>query len=219
MTDRMARVTKARDVAVGQHLLDSGPLLCLGGSPVIADLYDEHFGADGGVVAVVVDEVRRIAGERVAPSDPRRLGPRQRAGSAAVSRYKRTLFSTAIASPSTEPAEIADILRALEDHANRKRPGRASRAGEHAGETYSIYEAEARSIRFVANDDGARHVAGIRAVAHESFVDIARRLTKCQQEVKPKQLVKELQRLVHGGIDTGDVVHSVLDLTVSGRPV
>jgi hypothetical protein len=186
---------------------------------VVAEIYDDHFGADCGVVAVVVDEVRRIAGERVAPGDPRRIGPRQRAASAAMTRYKRTLFSTAITSPSTEPAEIADILQALEDHADRKRPGRTSRAGEHAGETYSIYEAEARSIRFVSNDDGARHVAGLRAVAHESFVDIARRLTKCQQDVKPKQLVKELQRLVQGGIDTGDVVHSVLDLTATRRPV
>lgn len=212
-------MTEASDTALGQHLLDSGPLLCLGGSPVIADLYDEHFGAGGGVVAVVVDEVRRIAGERVTPGDPRRVAPRQRAGSAAVSRYQRSLFSTAIATPSPEPAEVADILQALEDHANRKRPGRTPRAGEHAGETYSIYEAEARSFRFVANDDGARHVAGILAVAHESFVDVTRRLTKCQQDVKPKQLVKELQRLAQGGIDTGDVVQSVLDLTTPRRPL
>ena len=212
-------MTETGNTAEDQHLLDSGPLLCLGGSPMIADLYDEHLGAGGGVVAVVAEEVRRIAGERVAPGDPRRTAPRQRAGSAAVHRYRHTLFSTVIATPSPEPAEIAEILQALEDHANRKRPGRTPRAGEHSGETYSIYEAGARSLRFVANDDGARHVAGLRAIAHESFVDLTARLTRCQQDVKPKRLLKELQRLAQAGIDTGDVVHSVLDLTAGGRPL
>jgi hypothetical protein len=210
-------VTGASDTALGQHLLDSGPLLCLGGSPLIADLYDAHFGASGGVVAVVAEEVRRLAKERVAPGDPRRIGPRQKAGTAAVGRYQRTLFASVIEPPSPEPEEIADILQALEDHATRKRPGRQPRAGEHAGETYSIYEAETRVLRFVANDDGARHVAGIRKVKHESFVGVAHRLAKCQQDVKPKQLVKELQRLSRAGIDTGDVVHSVLDLTDIAR--
>lgn len=219
MIERTVQVTEVSDTAVGRHLLDSGPLLCLGGSSIIADLYDFHFAADGGVVAVVVDEVRRIATERVPPGDPRRIAPRQRAGSAAVSRYGHSLFTAAIATPSIDPDEIADILQALEYHATRKRPGRTMSPGEHAGETYSIYEAEVRSLRFVANDDGARHVAGLRSVAHESFVDLAVRLAKCQQEVKPKQLVRELQRLAHAGIDTGDVVHSVLDLPAARRPV
>ena len=197
--------------------LDSGPLLCLGSSSLIADLYDEHFGADGAVVAVVAEEVVRISKEWVAPGDPRRIAPRQRAGAAAVSRYRHSMFGSAIPSPSPEPPEIAEILGELEAHATRKRPARTRRDGEHVGETYCIYEAESSGRRFVANDDGARHVAGLRNVGHESFVGITHRLTKCQQVVKPKQLVRELQRLAQSGIDTGDVVQSVLDLTDAGR--
>lgn len=213
----MVKVAWTREAELGQHLLDSGPLLCLGGSPLIADLYDEHFGAGGAVVAVVADEVERIAKERVAPGDPRRIAARQRAGAAATSRYQRTMLRSTIAIPSPEPGEIADILQALEDRAMRKRPGRTRRDGEHAGEAYSIYEAETSGRRFVANDDGARHVAGLRVVSHESFVGIAHRLTKCQRGVKPKQLVRELQRLAQSGIDTGDVVQSILDITDAGR--
>lgn len=211
------QVARPSEAELGQHLLDSGPLLCLGGSPLIADLYDEHFGADGAVVEVVAEEVVRISKQRVAPGDPRRIAPRQRAGAAAVSRYQRSMFGSAISSPSPEPREIAEILQALERHAARKRPGKAPRDGEHVGETYSIYEAESSGRRFVANDDGARHVAGLRNVGHESFVGITHRLTKCQRDVKPKQLLRELQRLAQSGIDTGDVVQSILDLTDAGR--
>ena len=205
-------MTKASDSAIGPHLLDTGPVLCLGGSSVMADLYDSHFGADGRVVAVVADEVRGWAGVHVAPGDPHRIGGVRRAGGAAVKRYGHGLLAAAIPSPSPEPPEIAIVRQALEDHANGKRPGRTPRAGKHAGETYSIYEAERQSIRFVSNDGGARHVAGARGVAHESFADIARRLSKCQQDLKPKRIVKELQRLSKDGVDIGDVVNSELDL-------
>lgn len=179
----------------------------------MADLYDSHFGTAGIVVGVVADEVRGWASVWVSAGDPKRIAGVKRAGAAAVSRYGDSLLASAIPSPVPEPADIALILQALEAHADRKRPGRTPRANEHAGETFSIFEAESQSIRFVSNDDGARHVAGSRGVVHESFVDIARRLSKCQQDVKPKQIVKELQRLVQSGVDTGDVVNSVLDLS------
>lgn len=197
---------------VGPHLLDTGPVLCLGGSQVMAELYDAHFASEGSVVAVVADEVRCWSSAYVAPGDPQRIGGVKRAGASAVGRYGNTLLSAVVPRPEPEPAAIAAIRQNLENHANRKRPGRIPRAKEHAGETYSIYEARSRSIRFVSNDDGARAVAIARAVAHESFTDLARRLTKCQQDVKPKQILKELQRLVRYGVDIGDVVNSVLDL-------
>jgi len=103
------------------------------------------------------------------------------------------------------------IRHALEAHAQKKHPGKPLRAGEHCGETYSIHEAETSSTAFVSNDDGARHVAGCRGVSHESFVDVARRLARCQRDVKPKQLVNELLRLARIGLDVGDRVPSVLD--------
>lgn len=198
--------------AIGPHLLDTGPVLCLGGSEVMAELYDVHLAGQGAVVAVVADEVRGWSSAHVAPGDPHRIGGVKRAGAGAVARYGKTLLSTAIPTPVPEPATISAIRQDLEDHAARKRPGRTVRANEHAGETYSIHEAAVRSLRFVSNDDGARHVAAARFVAHESFADIARRLVSCQQDVKPKQVLRELQRLVREGVDVGDVVNSVLDL-------
>ena len=178
----------------------------------MAELYDTHFASDGAVVAMVADEVRGWSSAHVAPGDPQRIGGVKRAGAGAVGRYGNTLLSAPILTPALETATISAIRQELEEHASRKRPGRTPRPNEHAGETYSIYEAAARLLRFVSNDDGARHVAGARSVAHESFVDIARRLVSCQQEVKPKRILKELQRLVKDGVDIGDVVNSVLDL-------
>lgn len=198
--------------AIGPHLLDTGPVLCLGGSEVMAELYDVHLAGQGAVVAVVADEIRGWSSAHVAPGDPHRIGGVKRAGAGAVARYGKTLLSTAIPTPVSEPATISAIRQDLEDHAARKRPGRTVRANEHAGETYSIHEAAVRSLRFVSNDDGARHVAAARSVAHESFADIARRLVSCQQDVKPKRVLRELQRLVREGVDVGDIVNSVLDL-------
>lgn len=179
---------------------------------MMAELYDAHFGADGAVVAVVAEEVYGWATVYVAPGDPRRIGGVKRAGTAAVGRYGSTLLTATVPRPVPEPAAIPVILQDLESHANRKRPGRTPGVGEHAGETYSIHEASRQSLRFDSNDDGARYVAGTRSVDHESFTDVARRLVKCQQDVKPKQILKELQRLVHDGVDIGDVVNSILDL-------
>jgi hypothetical protein len=198
--------------AIGSHLLDAGPMLCLGGSSVMADLYDAHFAADGAIVAVVEDEVRGWASAYVAPGDPRRIGGVKRAGTAAVARYASTLFTAAIPTPDPEPTAVLALRQDLEEHANRKRPGRESRPNEHAGEAYSIHEAAQRGVLFVSNDDGARQVAHMRSVAHESFVDVMRRLVKLQQEVNRKQILKEMQRLVLNGVDVGDVVNSVLDL-------
>lgn len=195
-----------------QHLLDAGPVLCLGASTVMADLYDAHLIADGLVVATVADEVRGWASVYVAPGDPHRKKEVKRAGAAAVGRYTRTLLATALPTPEPQPAAVAAIRRELERHAERKRPGRMARAGEHGGETYSIYEAGLRSICFITNDGGARHVAGMWSVTHQSFVDLMRRLVKSHQDVNRRQIVKEMQRLGRNGIDVGDVVNSVLDL-------
>lgn len=178
----------------------------------MADLYDAHLSANGAVVTVVADEVRGWASVYVAPGDPHRMGGVRRAGVRAVRRYGSTLLAATIPTPVPEPTAVPAIRRELEAHANRKRPGRTPRANEHAGETYSIHEASVRTLRFVSNDDGARFVAGTRSVTNESFSDLARRLAKCQQEVKPKQILKELQRLVQDRVDIGDVVNSVLDL-------
>ncbi|NEM91475.1 hypothetical protein [Galbitalea soli] len=178
----------------------------------MAELYDVHLAGEGAVFAVVADEVRGWSSAHVAPGDPHRISGVKRAGSGAVARYGKTLLSTAIPTPVPEPATISAIRQDLEDHVARKRPGRTLRANGHAGETDSVHETAVRSLRFVSNDDGARHVAGARSVAHESFADIARRLVSCQQDVKPKQVLRELQRLVREGVDIGDVVNSVLDL-------
>lgn len=204
----MSRTAAVSSHAVGPHLLDTGPVLCLGGSEVMAELYDAHFADEGTVVAVVADEVRGWSSAYVAPGDPRRIGGVKRA----VARYGNTLLSAGLPTPVPEPADIPVIRQDLEDHAYRKRPGRTPSANEHAGETYSIHEAMVRSLRFVSNDDGARHVAGLRSVAHESFVDVARRLVSCQKEVNARQILRELQRLVRENLDIGDVVNSVLDL-------
>ena len=99
--------------AIGPHLLDAGPVLCLGGSPVIADLYDTHFASDGAVVEVVADEVRGWSSVYLAPGDPHRIGGVKRAGGGAVSRYGKTLLSAAIPTPAPEPADIALIRQDL----------------------------------------------------------------------------------------------------------
>lgn len=178
----------------------------------MGDLYDAHLADPGTVVAVVVDEVRGWSSAHVAPGHPHRIGGVKRVGAGAVARYGTTLLSTAIPTPVPEPATISAIRQDPEDHAARKLPGRTVRANEDAGETYSIHEAAVRSLRFVSNDDGARHVAGARSVAHECFAGIARRLVSCQQDVKPKRILGELQRLVREGVDIGHVLNSVLDL-------
>ncbi|MCC7128507.1 MAG: hypothetical protein IT192_06810 [Microbacteriaceae bacterium] len=197
---------------LGAHLLDTGPVLCLGGSPAIAELYDAEFGSDGKVVKVVADEVRGWAVVRVEPGDPDRISGVQRAGAAAVRRYASSLLANVVAMPDSNQSGVDVILDELRAYARRKRPDRAIRDGEHGGEAYSIYEAERITARFISNDDGARLVSSCHSVSHESFVDLARRLSKCQRGLNPGQVVKELQTLMKDGVDTGDVVNSVLDL-------
>ena len=47
-------MTAPQRAQIGDHYLDSGPLFCLGGSQVLADLFDAHFLPRSKVVGAVV---------------------------------------------------------------------------------------------------------------------------------------------------------------------
>lgn len=196
---------------LGTHYLDSGPLLCLGGSVMIADLYDGTFLAEALVVEAVADEVRRRATRRTPPGDPHRTGAADQGARAAARRYDRLLAEAALR-PAPEPTLLASIESSMHTRAQRKNSGKPQHPNAHRGESESIYAAVQDGSAFVACDDDARIEASDHGVPVETFVDIARRLDASHRDVKSRRIVSELQKLARSGFDIGDVVQSVLDL-------
>lgn len=207
-------MTQRTDSDLGTHFLDTGPFFCLGGSRTLADLYDEAYVADARVAEAVAVEVNRRATAQTRPGDPHRRGATDAAARSAARRY-HALLESAIPRPDPTPSELSTIEADLLARAQQKWPDRTHHPLAHRGESESIHGAESVNINFVSCDDDARRVAHSRGVRAETFVDVARRLARAQNDVKPKRILGELHKLARSGIDIGDVVQSVLDLRIA----
>lgn len=196
---------------LGEHVIDTGPLLCLGESIPLADLYDLLLLKDAAVVTAVRDELSRLAGNE----DPRRKTERR--ASSSVRKRFQALLSAAIPPPAPEPDSMRELESEMQarDREKEERKGREYHVvpGKHRGEVESIHVATMQSRSFVSSDMPAGLAARGRGVAVDTFVDLAVRLMRGQQEVKTRAIARELQRLVRVGLDIGGTVNGQLDLT------
>lgn len=204
-------MSEIRRSDLGVHFLDTGPLLCLGGSDVIADLYDETLLVDARAAEAVAKEVRRRGAEKTPNGDPQRRGQVNRAARAAVGRYF-PLLESAIPVPNRSAPQFVSIKAKLMYLATQKNGDKQIHPNANDGEAESIHVAKISSANFVTGDNDARFVAKQNGVYCETFVDLASRLSRAQRQVKTKRIFGELQRLAKAGIDIGDRVSSHLDL-------
>lgn len=200
---------------LGEHVIDTGPLLCFGESVPLADLYDLLLLKDAAVVVAVRDELSRLSEN----SDPRRKAERR--ASSSVRKRFGALLNAAVVPPTPEPDSMRELEAEMQarDREKEERKGREYHAtpGKHRGEVESIHVATTQGRTFVSSDMPAGLAARGRGVAVDTFVDLAVRLMRGQHEVKTRTIARELQRLVRVGLDIGGTVNGQLDLTRNYR--
>ena len=194
------------------HYLDAGPLLCLGGSPVLADLFDAHHLANSRVVEAVVGEIVRNAMLILPPVGPHPKRHVRQAAKNARGRY-RALLAAATPTPSPEPNLLTSIKADLHRRGAAKlKAGETMHPAAHEGEAESIYAAVTESTAIVTNDGDAHSVARSQGVLSVSFVGVARSLGRSQRDVSRRVIFKELMTLSRRDIFPGEHITSELDL-------
>lgn len=197
---------------IGDHYLDSGPLFCLGGSKILADLFDAHFLPRSRVVGAVVGEVNYNANlllPAVGHHPKRRV---KQAARNARGRYK-VLLSHAKAAPSPEPPALSTIKAELHTRSLAMlKPGQSPQPLKNAGEAECLYWAGVESAEIISNDSDAHVLAATRTIISSSFVEVARHLVTAQKLVKPRAIFNELAMLASRDIFPGEHITSELDL-------
>ena len=205
-------MTAPKRAQIGDHYLDSGPLFCLGGSQVLADLFDAHFLPRSKVVAAVVAEIAYNATLILPPVGPHRKRGVKQAARVVQGRYKQ-LIAAAQAVPTAEPALLGAMKTELETRARATlQPGASLHPRKNDGEAESIFWAKVGSAEVIANDADAHFLAARHGVTSSTFVEVARHLVKIQKAVKHKAVYRELAALSSRDIFPGEHLYSELDL-------
>lgn len=198
--------------AIEGHYLDSGPLLCLGGSQVLADLFDAHLLPKSKVVAAVVAEVTYNAALVLPPVGPHPKRRVQQAARVVRGRYKQ-LLSAATSVPNPEPGLLSSMKTDLRNRAQAKlKLGGVLHPLKNDGEAESVYWAASEAVEVISNDADAHLLARKHKVPSSTFVEVARHLVRTQKAVKRSEIYKELATLSSRGIFPGEHITSELDL-------
>lgn len=205
-------MTGPKRTQIGDHYLDTGPLLCLGGSPLLAELFDDHLLQGSRVVAAVVGEVNQRADRSLPPGHRPNEQKVKQAARNARGRYK-PLLGGAKAVPDPEPVQLSTIKADLRDRAEKQLlAGQTLHPLKNAGEAESVYWAATEGVEIVANDGDAHALAAQHGVISSTFVEVARHLVKAQKTVKHREIYKELATLSGRDIFPGEHLYSELDL-------
>lgn len=196
-------MTAHRAPRLNEHFIDSGPLLCLGTSATLADLYDSLFRAKMKVVEAVDLEINRKADEVLRPGGRKSGGYEKRAAKSARYRYAEELRD-ALPRPDPVPTQLA--AWEAEERRDRDHPLK------HRGECESIHAARAASIDFLTNDGGAARLASRSGVKSATFVDIMRQALGIDRRADRDEIARELITAKRSGVDTGENIRSALDL-------
>lgn len=184
------------------HVLDSGPLLCLGGAPRLLQHYKARWAANTAWVEAVRDEMVRHARRDDGVGD-------------AARRYQGT-GSRWLGEPAAfSPGDVAvkGVLAEVRRLAAAGGRDGARHAGGKAdlGEAQSIVHAGRERMVFLSSDDIARRVSRRCRVRAGTIVDLAR-VVVADDRSQAKPLSGELLALKRQGIDIGDRVNGHLDL-------
>lgn len=205
-------MNQRKPAGVRHHYLDSGPLFCLGGSPVLAELFDAHHLTNSKVVEAVVGEVVRNAILILPPVGPHPKRHLRQAAKNARGRYK-ALLADAMPTPSPAPDLLASIKADLRLRGAAKlRQGESMHPAAHEGEAESIFAAATESAAIVTNDTDAHAVARTNKVRSVTFVGVARSLVRLQRDVSRRVIFNELMALGRRDIFPGEHITSELDL-------
>lgn len=205
-------MTAPQRAQIGDHYLDSGPLFCLGGSQVLADLFDAHFLPRSKVVGAVVAEVAHNANLVLPPVGPHRKRGVKQAARVVQGRYKQ-LIAAAEVVPTPEPVLLGAMKTELQTRALATLPpGTSLHPLKNDGEAESVFWAKSTTAEVIANDADAHSLAAKHGVTSSSFVEVARHLVKVQKTVKHKAIYRELAALSSRDIFPGEHLYSELDL-------
>jgi hypothetical protein len=193
------------------YVADTGPLLCLGGSKILRDLYKAHcYGKTHWVEAVRAELANQSRG----------IGPRAQAAKTYDGRGASWLpvpisFTT---QDDQDITPIRDRLKVLGE-AKAKVRGQTTQSsdGAHLGEAQSILHARRHGHTLLSHDDDARGVAGEHAVPAATLVDLGRHFVS-ERVATPKQLSNEFLTLRADGIDIGEPISGPLDLRPMPNP-
>lgn len=205
-------MSRQKSASLGWHYLDAGPLFCLGGSHVLAELFDAHHLANSKVAAAVVGEVVRNATLILPPVGPHPKRNLRQSAKNARGRYK-VLLASATPAPVPEPPLLSAIKADLTSSAKAKlKIGESLHPNANDGEAESIYSAVTESAAVVTNDADAHSVAGKHKVVSSTFVDVARHMVRSQKVVGRRTIFNELMTLSNRSIFPGEHITSELDL-------
>jgi hypothetical protein len=189
------------------YVTDTGPLLCLGGSKVLRDIFKARCHGKAHWVQAVRDELAHKA---------RGYGAVAKAAEIYGGRSATWLTATIVFAPADQ-SELQPIWQRLQDLEKEKatRQGRAPREdpGANLGEAQSILHARRQGHTLLAHDGDARRVAREHSVPNATIVDLAQQLVAEGNKARP--LANELLGLQASGIDTGRHITGPLDLRPS----
>ena len=195
--------------AIDVHVLDTGPLLCLGMSRNLRNWYYNSLLDKGRVVDAVREELRKHA-----RSSARLRVPAKKV----LDCYGASLLSDdAITDISNVDQQLLnDICSSLNrDSAKRASKYGSSHVPSNAGEAYSIYailKCLSGSEFFVSNDSGALREASKRDVRCCTFVDLFRFVCVIDRSIDRNDVFKQLQICSKAEVDIGEYVTNVIDL-------
>jgi hypothetical protein len=192
------------------YVADTGPLLCLGGSKKLRDIFRHRcYGKTHWVEAVREELLHQARGK-----DARARAAQAYTGLAAAWLPAVVTFSAA------DDSELVVIKDRLEQLAKEKelRTGRAASTHQlaHLGETQSILHARRHKHTLLAHDDDARKVASEHGISTATLIALAQRLVR--EGHSAKELADEFQALKLDNIDLGAPFMGPLDLTPRPKP-
>lgn len=203
------------------HVLDTGPLLCLGNSDRLREWYDDFLLAEGRVVAAVHDELKRQSSLHHTQWGVGRIEERtvlKDTAKRVLRHYSQTLFCYPALIPN--PSDNMKLLSQIQAELQRDSESKVRRSGERAipsnnGEAFSIHAILTiikGSVYFVSNDAGARRIAEKHGIQVYTFVDLFRFICAQSRDSRQrKRVLKELQSCSRH-FDIGEAIYNQSDL-------
>lgn len=192
-----------------EFVLDTGPLLCLGGAKSLRGALIRTHPHQTYWVSAVRKELERLA---------RGSDWRSKYAAAVTGRHSGWLGSCIQVDPQNR-AELERLHRILRDSAVAKEATRGRSYSSHPaanlGEAESILHAKLSGRHFVANDNDALKIARVNNVTSLNLTMLAKYLVA--RGGRASEIAGELMTLQRSKIDTGAIIRGPLDLSPRGK--
>jgi len=208
-------------VDLNAHVLDTGPLLCLGNSSNLREWYDDFLLDEGLVVTAVHGELKRQSNLHPVQWGSGNTEHRKLLISTAkrlLRHYSQTLFCSSRLIP--EPSDYLGLLSQIQAELQSDSEHKAHRRGvrdipSNEGEAFSIHAILTiikGSVYFVSNDEGARGVARNHGIRVCTFVDLFRYICAQSRDSRQKKRVHRELLSCRMHFDIGGVISNPSDL-------